>query len=69
MVDSDYKRHPHPFVETSSSGNTFDCVTINIIDDNVIEGNQTFIVSLNERDGIVRTGHPTRTTILIIDNG
>ena len=68
IIGSDYRRHPHFFVESRSSNNTRDCLTIDIIDDNVIEGNQTFIVSLNEGD-MVRIGHHTRTTIIIIDNG
>ena len=68
MSGSDYIFLLSPF-EVNSTDLTRKCVNITINDDHIIEGNQTFIVILENLRQRHLVGHAAEITILIIDNG
>ena len=50
------------------NANDVQCIRIQIVDDDVIERPETFIVSLTENDPNVDLVEPTTSTLTIIDN-
>ena len=57
----------HAIITSGSMDNDTTCANISIMDDNALEGNQTFIVALSTSDPHVILEN-NRTTITIVDN-
>lgn len=49
-VDADYSVKPVPNTLTLNVNNTLKCVSVNITDDNIVEGTEIFRVRFNETD-------------------
>ena len=43
-------------------------VTVSVIDDDLIEGNESFMIALTSVDALVVVGTPIQTTVTIQDN-
>ena len=68
MAGLDYVNVSSEYIFTSgSTSNATRCADISIVDDEALEGNQTFTVSLTTSDPNVVPGTNT-TTIEIVDN-
>ena len=68
MFGSDYNNVSSSKVFSSGSVNSFTrCINITIIDDDALEGNQSFILALTSPDPDVAV-HGAVTTIVVEDN-
>ena len=56
------------FDATTSAANTSACVSVPIIDDDSLEGDHDFMVSINSTSPTISTGTPTSVTAAILDN-
>lgn len=69
-TDSDYKLVlPSPNILRLNISKTSDCVSINITDDNIVEGTEMFMVQFNETDdNMIMIGGIDTVYVFIMDN-
>jgi len=66
--DIDYKSGPYEV--RIPTGQTSVQFTVNIIDDNILEGNEIFILTIDPSSipSDIAAGNPNQTTVTIVDN-
>ena len=56
------------FDATTSAANTSACVSVPLIDDDSLEGDHDFMVSIDSTSPMISIGIPASVTVTILDN-